>query len=158
MQVLVTDSGTHFMDTNFDNWLHDLNIHHMYTAPQHPKSSELAENFVKTIKSAILAAEIHDIIDLERAIYAFLFQYQNAVHKTTNQCPSVLFCQEILWHPIICYANVLFCCGNDLHFANGIVVQNLGNKIVKILDISDDTIHHRHMEQIHYISDVKKII
>ena len=37
-------------------------------------------------------------------------------------------------------------------------MQNLGNKMVKILDISDDTIHRRHVEQIHYISDVKKII
>ena len=67
-------------------------------------------------------------------------------------------CQEILRHPIIHDANVLFRRGNDLHFTNGIVVQNLANKMVKILDISDDTIHHCHVEQIHYISDVKNII
>ena len=95
------------------NWLQGLNVivHHMYMAPRHTKSNGLAENFVKTIKSAISAVEIHDIIDLERAIYAFLFQYRNVVHKMTNQCPNVLFHQEILRHPIICDANVLFCCG-----------------------------------------------
>ena len=156
--MLVTDNGTHFTDNNFKNWLHDLNVHHMYMAPQHSKSNRLAENFVKTIKSAISAVEIHDIIDLERAIHAFLFQYRNVVHKMTNQRLSVLFRQEILRHPIIHDANVLFYRGNDLWFANGIVVQNLGNKMVKILDILDDTIHRHHMEQIHYISDVKKII
>ena len=46
--------------------------------------------------------------------------------------------------------------GNDLCFANGIVVQNLSNKMVKILDILDDTIHRHHVEQIHYISDALK--
>ena len=157
-QVLVTDNGTHFMDTNFNSWLQGLNVHRMYTAPRHPKSNGLAENLIKTIKSAISAVEIHDIIDLERAIHASLFQYQNVVHKMTNQRPSVLFCQEILRHPIIHDANVLFHHGNDLHFTNRIVVQNLSNKMVKILDILDDTIHRHHMEQIHYISDVKKII
>ena len=156
--MLVTDNGTHFTDTNFNNWFHGLNVHHMYTAPRHPKSIGLAENFVKTIKSAISAVEIHNIIDLERVIHSFLFQYRNAVHKTTNPRPSVLFRQEILRHPIIRDANVLFCHGNDLHFASGIVVQNLGNKMVKILEILNDTIHCRHVEQIHYISDVKKVI
>ena len=87
----------------------------MYTAPRHPKSNGLAENFVKTIKSAISAVEIHDIIDLERAIHAFLFQYRNAVHKMTNQRPSVLFRQEILQHTIVRNANILFRRGNDSH-------------------------------------------
>ena len=30
-QVLVTDNGIHFTDTNFNNWLHDLNARHMGT-------------------------------------------------------------------------------------------------------------------------------
>ena len=50
--IIVTDNGTHFTKENLGKWLRRIGCRHILTAPRHPASNGIAENFVCTFKSA----------------------------------------------------------------------------------------------------------
>jgi transposase InsO family protein len=52
--VLVTDNGTHFVADEVRSFLTKLGVHFMNSAPRHPQSNGLAENFVRSLKTAIM--------------------------------------------------------------------------------------------------------
>lgn len=149
-QALVTDNGSHFTEADLGKWLKSLNIMHIFTAPRHPKSNGLAENFVKTLKYAISSENdtIRNHHDLEAFIHNFLFQYRNAEHATTRQRPSMLHRGRPLRNPIFGRARVLFRRGNDLRLCDGVILKQLGNKMVSLMDVTDGSIHRRHVEQL----------
>ena len=45
-------------------------------------------------------------------------------------------------------AEVLYYRGNDLRPSSGIVLQNIGRRMVKIMDSSDLPTHERHLDQV----------
>ncbi|CAH8821629.1 unnamed protein product [Trichobilharzia szidati] len=94
--VLVTDNGTHFTEKNFNDWLKHIGCRHLYTAPRHPQSNGLAENFVRTLKSAIASMSPKNFDELERCVDNFLLQYRNAEHTSTHESPAKLFKSRIL--------------------------------------------------------------
>ena len=53
---IVTDNGMHFTEENLGKWLCGIGCRHILTAPRHPASNGIAENFVCTFKSAIGAS------------------------------------------------------------------------------------------------------
>ena len=53
MTTLVTDNGTQFTSTAFQNFCKINNIDHVRTPPYHPSSNGLAEKFVHTLKKAL---------------------------------------------------------------------------------------------------------
>ena len=89
--VLVTDNGTHFNSKEFEEWLKGIDCRHLFTAPRHPQSNGLAENFVRTLKSAINSLTPNSLTELEIGVDNFLMQYPNSSHLTTHKSPAQLF-------------------------------------------------------------------
>ncbi|GAA56018.1 hypothetical protein CLF_109660, partial [Clonorchis sinensis] len=135
--VLVTDNGTHFTAKFLEEWLKGLGCRHLFTAPRHPQSNGLAENFVRTLKSAIISFSPTTFVELDRGIDNFLMQYRNAVHSFTGKSPALLFKSRSLRTSLDCAktADVTFFKGNDLRPATGIVLSSTGKRMVTILDL-----------------------
>ena len=150
--VLVTDNGTHFTAEILEKWLKDIGCKHLFTAPRHPCSNGQVENFVRTLKSATNSFNATTFKDLEKGVDNFLLQYRNANHSTTKSSPAKLFKGRSLRSNMLCLesAEVSFYRGNDLRPSTGIILNNLGNRMVRILDTSDLSMHNRHIDQIRY--------
>jgi hypothetical protein len=156
--ALVTDNGTHFAASNLTQWLTSLGCKHLFTAPRHPQSNGLAENFVRTLKSAISSSDVSNFSELDKTVDNFLLQYRNACHASTKMSPANLFKNRTLRSNMRCIdsAEVTFQRGNDYRLAKGIILRNLGERMVQILDLSDASCHRRHVDQIRFnIQDQK---
>ena len=151
--VLVTDNGSHFTAKEFDEWLTGTGCKHLYTAPRHPRSNGQAEKFVRTLKSAIASSGCKTFGELDKYVDNFLLQYRNAVHATTKECPSKLSKGRILRSHIcrLDSSEVKFYKGNDLRQCSGLILRNLGQRMLKIMDLEDLTIHNRHVDQVQFM-------
>lgn len=150
--VLVTDNGSHFAAKAVTDWLQSIGCKHLFTAPRHPCSNGQAENFVKTLKSAIQSLKPSNFKELERGVDNFLLQYRNCIHSTTKETPAKLFKGRLLRSNLLCInsAEVTYFRGNDLRPSSGIVLQNVGKCMIKLMDLEDLSIHRRHIDQIHF--------
>lgn len=150
--VLVTDNGTHFTTDILARWLEGIGCKYLFTAPRHPASNGQAENFVRTLKSAISSIDAKNFEELERGVDNFLLQYRNAIHSTTGETPAKLSKSRILRSNLRCLdsAEVNFYRGNDLRPSTGIVLRNMGKSMVRIMDLNDLSIHNRHVDQIRF--------
>ena len=150
-QVLVTDNGTHFRSDEFEKWLKLCGCSHVFSPPRHPQSNGLAENFVKILKSAISAITPSNLTELDKCIDNFLLQYRNSQHCVTKQTPAFLFKGRNLRSALsFDTSEVMFFRGNENRISYGIVLRSVGNKIVEIIDVSDNTTHKRHIDQISF--------
>ncbi|XP_064488330.1 uncharacterized protein K02A2.6-like [Ornithodoros turicata] len=86
-EVLVTDNGPPFTSQVFEDFLKQRGIHHVLTPPYHPQSNGLAENFVRTFKTALRRFEEGGDKDKLRD---FLFKYRVTPHVTTGRPPCEL--------------------------------------------------------------------
>ncbi|KER24566.1 hypothetical protein T265_07798 [Opisthorchis viverrini] len=150
--VLVTDNGSHFTAKSLEYWLKGLGCRHLFTAPRHPQSNGLAENFVRTLKSAINSISPVTFHDLDRGIDNFLMQYRNAAHSITGKSPAELFKSRSLRTNLECIgtADVTFFKGNDLRPSTGVVIGRNGNRMVTVLDLEDLSSHRRHVDQVEF--------
>ncbi|CAH8647132.1 unnamed protein product [Schistosoma intercalatum] len=150
--VLVTDNGSHFAADAVTTWLNGIGCKHLFTAPRHPCSNGQAENFVRTLKTAIDSIAPSTFNELERGVDNFLLQYRNAKHSVTKETPAKLLKGRILRSNMRCLesAEVTYYRGNDLRPSTGIVLKNVGKPMVRILDIDDLSTHSRHVDQIQF--------
>lgn len=90
--------------------------------------------------------------ELERCVDNFLLQYRNCAHSTTKETPSKLFKGRCLRSNLLCLdsSEVTYFRGNDLRPSCGIVLKNLGNRMLQLLDVDDLSVHRRHIDQIRY--------
>ena len=147
--ALVTDNGPHFSATALQNWLRSLGCTPIFTPPRHPKSNGLAENFVRTLKTAVTATNPTTYTELDRSIDTFLLQYRNATHASTKKAPAVLFKGRTLrCSNSTDTSDVWFLRGNNNRPCEGIVLSRSGQRLLTILDKSDGSVHRRHVEQI----------
>ena len=150
--VLVTDNGSHFAAHSVKEWLKGIGCKHLLTAPRHPQSNGAAENFVRTLKSAITSLNAKTFLELDRGVDHFLMQYRNAAHGTTHISPTTLFKKRILRTNMMCLesAEVIFHRGNDIRPSNGIILNKVGNRMYKLFDLFDGTVHNRHIDQLKF--------
>ena len=150
--VLVTDNGSHFSAKAVTEWLKGIGGRHLFTAPRHPRSNGQAENFVRTLKNAIKSLEPNTFRELERGVDRFLLQYRNCEHCSTKQTPAKLSKGRSLRSNLLCVdsSNVTFFRGNDFRPSSGIVLKNMGKRMVKLMDLDDLSTHNRHIDQIRF--------
>ena len=148
-QVIVSDNGSHFTADSLRSWLAKIGCHTIYSAPRHPCSNGLAENFVKSLKTAIQAASPTTLEELNNAIDTFLLHYRNAVHATTRKTPAMLFKgRNLRFSANVDTTEVIFFHGNNARPSNGLILGPIGNRMFNVMDQTDGTIYRRHVDQI----------
>ena len=86
-EILVTDNGSNFTSSEFEEFLKFNGIRHIKTAPYHPASNGLAERAVQTVKSGKKKLTSGT---LETRVARFLFNYRITPQTTTGVSPSEL--------------------------------------------------------------------
>jgi len=148
-QVLVTDNGTHFTADSLQAWLRSVGCCGVFTPPRHPASNGQAENFVRTLKTAIRAGAPSDSEQLQSVICNFLLQYRAAAHATTGKPPALLFKGRNLRTAVgLDTTDVTFFRGNDSRPCEGLVLGRLGRRLFNVLDRADGSVHRRHRDQL----------
>lgn len=147
---LVTDNGTHFTGQPVKDWLREIGVIQLFSAPRHPCSNGLAERFVQTLKNAIRAGNPQSFPELDKYLDNFLMQYRNAVHSSTKKTPSFLFKgRNLRTSAALDTTDVMFYRGNESRPASGVMLRPVGRRMVEIMDQDDGSVHRRHMDQIH---------
>lgn len=148
-QVLVSDNGTHFTGAALQDWLKSIGCQSVFTAPRNPRSNGLAENLVRSLKTAIKANEPQSLDELWKAVDSFLHQYRNATHAATGKTPSMLLHgRNMRSSANIDTTGVSFYRGNNSVLKRGIIINQIGQRMFNILDEDDGTLHRRHYDQI----------
>ncbi|KAI4887000.1 hypothetical protein NFI96_027939, partial [Prochilodus magdalenae] len=93
-EVLVSDNGPQFTSEEFTHFLTSNGITHKRSAPFHPATNGLAERFVQTCKHALKLSR--GTASVQRRLDAFLLQYRNTPHATTQESPAMLFLRRRL--------------------------------------------------------------
>ena len=86
-EVLVTDNGTVFTSSEFEDFMKRNGIRHVKSAPYHPASNGQAERAVQTFKEN-MKKQSKD--SLNTRIARFLFSYRITPHTTTGTSPAEL--------------------------------------------------------------------
>ena len=86
-EVVVTDNGTCFTSSEFQEFTQRNNIRHVWTAPYHPSSNGLAERAVQTFK---LGMKKQSTGSLQTKLSCFLFHYRLTPNTTTGIAPAEL--------------------------------------------------------------------
>ncbi|BHF63607.1 hypothetical protein SprV_0200660100 [Sparganum proliferum] len=73
-EVLVSDNGSQFTSSSFEDFCRQHNIQHLRLPPYHPQSNGQAERVVDTFKRALLKARKEGTTD--EIVQAFLFSYR----------------------------------------------------------------------------------
>jgi transposase InsO family protein len=156
--VVVSDNGTHFTGQPVREFLQRLDIVQLFSPPRHPQSNGLAENMVRTFKSAVAAAEVTSFAQLEEVTDRFLLAYRNAIHATSHERPTVALHGRVARTNIVGATRVTFQVGNDYRDREGIILSQTGSRIVVIMDVLDGSTHRRHRDQIrvHYPTTADK--
>ena len=86
-EVMVTDNGTCFTSSEFQEFAQRNNIRHVRIAPYHPSSNGLAERAVQTFKLGIRKQLTGT---LQTKLSRFLFHYRLTPNATTGVAPAEL--------------------------------------------------------------------
>nr|VZI20717.1 unnamed protein product [Spirometra erinaceieuropaei] len=73
-KVLVSDNGSQFTSSTFEDFCRQHNIQHLRSPPYQPQSNGQAERFVDTVKRALLKARGEGTTD--EIVQTFLFSYR----------------------------------------------------------------------------------
>ena len=86
-ELVVSDNGTSFTSSEFQDFVRRNGIRHITTAPYHPATNGLAERAVQTLKEGLKKSANGD---LETRLARFLFKYRTTPHSTTGVSPAEL--------------------------------------------------------------------
>ena len=84
--ILVSDNGSAFSSSEFEEFIKRNGFRHIRVAPYHPASNGAAERAVQTLKEYLSKARG----DLETRLSRFLFQYRLTPHTSMGSSPAEL--------------------------------------------------------------------
>ncbi|XP_036347496.1 uncharacterized protein K02A2.6-like [Rhagoletis pomonella] len=87
--VIVSDNGTAFTSSEFDEFMTNNLIRHVRCAPFHPSSNGQAERMVQTTKDFL--KKLPPNSDFELNLVRFVFNQHITPHATTGRSPAELF-------------------------------------------------------------------
>lgn len=86
LEMVVSDNGTPFTSSDFQEFMQRNGIRHVTSAPYHPASNGLAERAVQTFKEAMKKSSG----EVETRVARFLFHYRSTPHSSTGVSPAEL--------------------------------------------------------------------
>ena len=86
-RVIVTDNGSNFTSTEFEDFLTQNGIKHIKSAPFHPSSNGLAERAVQSFKNGMKKMGDGSV---ETKLSRYLMRYRITPHTTTGASPAEL--------------------------------------------------------------------
>jgi transposase InsO family protein len=81
LQFLISDRGTHFTATAFQQLAQEEDFIHVLIARHRPQSNGIAERFVRTLKEGLANKSWSCAAQLEQLITEFIAQYNNRPHQ-----------------------------------------------------------------------------
>nr|CAH8860592.1 unnamed protein product [Trichobilharzia regenti] len=89
------------------------------------------------------------LIKIEELLHMHRLRLSNAEHTSTRESPAKRFKSRILKkHLMSTTSNVHYYKGNNYRPSVGIILQKMGNRVVKILDIKDHSVHNGHLDKV----------
>lgn len=86
-EQLVSDNGTQFTSSHFQNFMQSRGIQHLRTAPFHPQSNGQAERFVDTLKRTLKKLKNEGGTSLDN-LETFLQTYRSTPNRNVNDFKS----------------------------------------------------------------------
>lgn len=95
-RTLVSDNGTNFTSSKFEDFLEKNGITHVTSPPRHQQSNGLAENAVKSVKNKIKTYMMENGQQalLNTLIARFLLCYRTTPHTTTRRTPAEMLLER----------------------------------------------------------------
>ena len=91
-EQIVADNGSSFASAEFQKFMEQNRVKHIFTSPYHSSSNGLAERAVQTLKNAVNKLEG----PMEVRLTKFLFKYHVTPQTTTGLSPAQLLMGRIL--------------------------------------------------------------
>ena len=88
---LLSDNGTPFVSAEFENFLQNLGVQHVYSSNYHPISNGCIERFHSTLKSRLNRIFYGQNISLHAAIDKVLFDIRSTPNSMTGDTPFFRF-------------------------------------------------------------------
>nr|CAH8833794.1 unnamed protein product [Trichobilharzia regenti] len=89
------------------------------------------------------------LIKMEELMHIHRLRLLSAEHTSTRESSAKPFKSRILKkHLMSMTSNVHYYKGNDYGPSVGIILQKMGNRVMKILDIKDHSVHNRHLDKL----------
>lgn len=98
-KILLSDNGSYFCSTEFNQFLKSLSIQHRKSSIYYPQSNGLIERVHRVMKESI-AAISQKIFEWPKKVLMFKLYYNNAKHSVTKFSPAELFFGRSLNTPI----------------------------------------------------------
>ena len=83
--IVVSDSGSNFVSSEFKSFLQKNGIKHITSAPYHPSTNGLVERAVQTFKQGM---KKHGDGSVDTKLARFLLSYQITPQSTTGESPA----------------------------------------------------------------------
>jgi transposase InsO family protein len=84
-RIIVSDNGPQFTAGDFERFCKQHCIHHITSAPYHPRTNGLAERFIRTFKTRMRASHTGTVTSRLQQV---LFSYRNTPHTTLGKSPA----------------------------------------------------------------------
>lgn len=152
--ALVADNGSHFTAQNVEYGFKLVGYHHLSTPSRYPQSLMAQLRVLCTLKKIMKLITARTFDELDRRFDNFLMEYRNSVHAAAGNSPAKFFKNRVLGNNLLQLqsSEAIIRRGNELRPSKGVVQNQFGKRLCQIPDFTDDSLYHRHIDQIDFNS------